>query len=385
MRSGIHTTAGFVLAVAAGGLLLGSTGSAAAGARGAALDSAGDARHDARRRDRPGREGHRDAGVQRAGRARTAIPAGVRDRPGNPAVAHLDDDRPLSGRPRRARERAVPRRRTRRCSPSARARRLSDRRVRLVVRAVAPVRPRARLRALRRRAAGRAPTSATRRRRHGRALAYLAQQDSSTAAVPLGPLLRSPRALRTAGAVPGRLRHALPGRGGRRGRAARAPGRRRSKRGGRAGGDRSLPAITARGSATTARSQHGNLLYQSTMHVPLVIVGTGGRRGDGGRSGQHAADLSHGARLGRRQGSPMSLRGAESEVVLGEAMKPFLEYGWRPQTMAVSGGDESDSGGHDRGLRPRQPIPAETQEPRRGRQPAGGMSARRSTTTRFRP
>ena len=34
----------------------------------------------------------------------------------------------------------------------------------------------------------------------------------------------------------------------------------------------------------------------------------------------------------------MSLRGGEREVVLGEAMKPFLEYGWRPQTMAVSGG-----------------------------------------------
>jgi tetratricopeptide (TPR) repeat protein len=33
----------------------------------------------------------------------------------------------------------------------------------------------------------------------------------------------------------------------------------------------------------------------------------------------------------------LSLRGTEQEVVLGEAMKPFLEYGWQPQTMAVAG------------------------------------------------
>jgi tetratricopeptide (TPR) repeat protein len=32
-----------------------------------------------------------------------------------------------------------------------------------------------------------------------------------------------------------------------------------------------------------------------------------------------------------------SLRGSGSEVVLGEAMKPFLEYGWQPQVMAVEG------------------------------------------------
>src|SRR5690606_3376148 len=33
-----------------------------------------------------------------------------------------------------------------------------------------------------------------------------------------------------------------------------------------------------------------------------------------------------------------SLRVAEPEVVLGEAMKPFLEYGWQPQVMGVVGG-----------------------------------------------
>ena len=84
-------------------------------------------------------------------------------------------------------------------------------------------------------------------------------------------------------------------------------------------------------------SQHGHLLYQSTMHVPLVIVGPG--------AGAATVDdpvstrrVFHTALDWAGQGTPMSLRGSESEVVLGEAMKPFLEYGWRPQTMAVSGG-----------------------------------------------
>ena len=106
--------------------------------------------------DRPWREGHRDAGVQRARRARPAFPAGVRDRPGNAALAHLDADRALSRRPRRARERALPRRAiTPLLAESLRTRRLSNGGVRLVVRAVAPLRPGARVRALRRRAAGR--------------------------------------------------------------------------------------------------------------------------------------------------------------------------------------------------------------------------------------
>ena len=73
------------------------------------------------------------------------------------------------------------------------------------------------------------------------------------------------------------------------------------------------------------------------MHVPLVIVGPG--------AGAATVDdpvstrrVFHTALDWAGQGSSMSLRGAGSEVVLGEAMKPFLEYGWRPQTMAVSGG-----------------------------------------------
>ena len=43
------------------------------------------------------------------------------------------------------------------------------------------------------------------------------------------------------------------------------------------------------------------------------------------------------SRLGRRSGAADSLRGESTDVVLGEAMKPYLEYGWQPQIMAVQG------------------------------------------------
>jgi tetratricopeptide (TPR) repeat protein len=83
-------------------------------------------------------------------------------------------------------------------------------------------------------------------------------------------------------------------------------------------------------------AQHGNLVYQSTMHVPLLLVGPGVAPGTSDApvstrrvfhtildwAGLDAAD---------------SLRGSRQEVVLGEAMKPFLSYGWQPQVMAVEG------------------------------------------------
>ncbi len=83
-------------------------------------------------------------------------------------------------------------------------------------------------------------------------------------------------------------------------------------------------------------SQHGNLLYQSTMHVPLVLVGPG--------VGVEATDAPVSVRRIFHTlldlaglGGADSLRGASAGVVLGEAMKPYLEYGWQPQIMAVSG------------------------------------------------
>ncbi len=82
--------------------------------------------------------------------------------------------------------------------------------------------------------------------------------------------------------------------------------------------------------------QHGNLLYQSTMHVPLAVVGPGVPRGvaDAPVSARHVFDtVLDFAGLGAAD----SLRAAKDEVVLAEAMKPFLSYGWRPQVMAVEG------------------------------------------------
>jgi choline-sulfatase len=91
-------------------------------------------------------------------------------------------------------------------------------------------------------------------------------------------------------------------------------------------------------------AQHGHLLYQSTMHVPLVVMGP-----------DIAASVTDTPVSTRRifhtvldlagldlagldlAGVPQSLRSGTPEVVLGEAMKPFLEYGWQPQIMAIEG------------------------------------------------
>jgi choline-sulfatase len=81
---------------------------------------------------------------------------------------------------------------------------------------------------------------------------------------------------------------------------------------------------------------HGNLLYQSTMHVPFVVVGPGVRPGvqDSPVSTRRVFHTILGmAGLGA-QGSLLSTPG---EVVLGEAMRPFLAYGWQPQTMGIDG------------------------------------------------
>jgi len=94
--------------------------------------------------------------------------------------------------------------------------------------------------------------------------------------------------------------------------------------------------------------QHGNLLYQSTMHVPLVVVEPGATPGSVdapvsvrrifhtvlGWAGVGSPETSgHG--LGG--GLPRQSLGEGGEVVLGEAMKPFLGYGWQPQIMAIAG------------------------------------------------
>ena len=87
-------------------------------------------------------------------------------------------------------------------------------------------------------------------------------------------------------------------------------------------------------------AQHGNLLYQSTMHVPLLVIGPGVARGTTSvpvstrRICQTILDFAG-------IDNANSLRGPAAETVAGEAMKPFLDYGWQPQVMAVEGHDKA--------------------------------------------
>lgn len=87
-------------------------------------------------------------------------------------------------------------------------------------------------------------------------------------------------------------------------------------------------------------AQHGHLLYQSTMHVPLVVTGPGVAAGVDDTP-VSTRRVHHTLLDWAELGTAHSLRAGagEPEVVLGEAMKPFLEYGWQPQVMAVDARD----------------------------------------------
>ncbi|MDX2000649.1 MAG: sulfatase-like hydrolase/transferase [Thermoanaerobaculia bacterium] len=82
---------------------------------------------------------------------------------------------------------------------------------------------------------------------------------------------------------------------------------------------------------------HGNLLYQATMRVPLLVVAPGGesaRRIEAPVSTRAVYDTLLGWASGE---SAPGLLAAGPDLVLGEAMKPYLDYGWQPQWMAVRG------------------------------------------------
>jgi choline-sulfatase len=85
---------------------------------------------------------------------------------------------------------------------------------------------------------------------------------------------------------------------------------------------------------------HGNLLYQSTMHVPLVLAGPGIEAGTSDAP-VSARRVFHTVLDWAGLGGEHSLRSSDQDIVLGEAMKPFLNYGWQPQTMAVEGSYKS--------------------------------------------
>lgn len=81
---------------------------------------------------------------------------------------------------------------------------------------------------------------------------------------------------------------------------------------------------------------HGNLLYQGVMRVPLLVTGTGITAGI--RQDPVSVRQVYDTILGwADSGRPAGLMRASSEPVLAEALTPFLQYGWQPQVMAVSG------------------------------------------------
>jgi tetratricopeptide (TPR) repeat protein len=103
---------------------------------------------------------------------------------------------------------------------------------------------------------------------------------------------------------------------------------------GRAAGPHAIVVVADHGEGLGdhGEDQHGNLLYQSTMHVPMVVVGPGVA------AGVNATPTS----TRRVFHTIMKWAGLDAPndpepVILGEAMKPFLDYGWQPQVMAVEG------------------------------------------------
>jgi arylsulfatase A-like enzyme/Tfp pilus assembly protein PilF len=82
--------------------------------------------------------------------------------------------------------------------------------------------------------------------------------------------------------------------------------------------------------------QHGNLMYQTTMHVPMVVVGPGFKT-ETANTPVSTRKIFHTILDWAGIDATNSLRGKSIEpVIAGEAMKPFLDYGWQPQ-MAVEG------------------------------------------------
>jgi len=83
-------------------------------------------------------------------------------------------------------------------------------------------------------------------------------------------------------------------------------------------------------------AEHGKLLYQGVMRVPLVIAGPGVAAGvvDSPVSTRR---IFHTILDWAGQSTDSSLRHQTPEVVLGEAMEPFFQYGWQPQVMAIDG------------------------------------------------
>jgi arylsulfatase A-like enzyme/Tfp pilus assembly protein PilF len=84
-------------------------------------------------------------------------------------------------------------------------------------------------------------------------------------------------------------------------------------------------------------AEHGRLLYQATMHVPLVVIGPGVPERAVSNTPVSTRRVYHTILDWAGLGSEHSLRGPDEDVVLAEGMGPYLQNGWQPQVMAVSG------------------------------------------------
>ncbi len=87
---------------------------------------------------------------------------------------------------------------------------------------------------------------------------------------------------------------------------------------------------------------HGNLLYQGVMRVPMIVVGSGIKAGHHEKTvsiRQIFATLRSWAIEPTSEGlfdaGPNPNLSNSAAPVLAEALKPFRQYGWQPQVMAV--------------------------------------------------
>src|SRR5438132_1576390 len=81
---------------------------------------------------------------------------------------------------------------------------------------------------------------------------------------------------------------------------------------------------------------HGDLLYQPTVRVPLLLIAPGIKPGVSD-SPVSTRRVFHTILDVAGLDAASSLRRADHEVVVTEGMKPFLDYGWQPQVAAVEG------------------------------------------------
>ena len=377
--TGQMVTAAILLAALAGGSGACGRGSEPSSAttgrraRDPAVNPARDARHDARRCHRARRGRYHHPVVQRRRRPRPPLPAGIRDGARDAAVACVADDRPLPGGARHPRERAPRGRRRRRFWPSGS------------------------------RAPDTGPPPSCRASCSRSGSAWAAGSMSTTTGCPRGgriapretsPTRRSPPSTVARIAPlfmwvhywdphhpytpPEPFRSAHPTRpylgevaymDAELGRLVEAFER-------RAGGPPAIIVVGDHGEGLGdhGESQHGNLLYESTMRVPLVVAGPGVAAGTSDAPVSIRRVFHTVARLGRARGG-----GQPAGRVDGRGPRRGDEAVSRVRLAAADHGGAGQAEGHlrrhDRTLRRRR-RPGRGTRPLRGRRPPRGDARR---------